>query len=179
MERAHGRRSLDVIRDLVPAGELNTEASWFENLEVEDTEGVVALPGATALTMALPKDRWAVVTSCGLRLARARLAAAGLDDPPILIGSEDVSAGKPDPHGYRLGLAALGVRGSRTVVFEDAPSGLEAGRRAGARTVGVATTFPAGELSADWIVADLSSVTLDGTEAITIQLSLCVDDPRR
>jgi mannitol-1-/sugar-/sorbitol-6-phosphatase len=155
---AHGRRSIDVISALVPQRELDLEASWFERLEVDDTADVVVLPGARELADALSSDRWGIVTSCGGELAEARLHAAGLPIPDILINGDQVDAGKPDPQGYQLGIAALGGNAQSTVVFEDAPAGIEAGRRSGAIVVGVATTHAAHELPAHHIVADLRNV---------------------
>lgn len=55
----------------------------------------------------------------------------------------DVSAGKPDPEGYCAAARMLGVAPSDCVVVEDSLAGIEAGRRAGAYVVGVATTNPA------------------------------------
>jgi sugar-phosphatase len=155
---AHGRRSLDVITELVPKPQVDDEAAWFENLEVDDTADVVALPGALVLVGELPSDRWGIVTSCGRELARARLGAAGLAIPTILVSGEQVATGKPDPEGYRLGVAALGGEAGTTVVFEDAPAGVEAGRQAGTTVIGVATTHPPHELNAHHIVADLRNV---------------------
>ena len=55
---------------------------------------------------------------------------------------EDVTASKPDPQGYLLAAERLGAKAGEFAVFEDSFAGLEAGRRAGALVVGVATTNP-------------------------------------
>jgi sugar-phosphatase len=52
----------------------------------------------------------------------------------VLVTIEEVSAGKPDPEGYLLAAARLGVPIERTLVVEDSEAGLQAGRAAGART---------------------------------------------
>jgi sugar-phosphatase len=171
-ERAHGRRSFDVIRELVSADEVHAEAEWFEQLEIADTSGVRAVAGAEELLRSLPDDRWAIVTSCGIRLAEARLHSAGLAAPPAIVTADDVPVGKPDPHCYRLGLQALGVDASNAVVFEDAPSGLEAGWRAGIPCIAVATTFPADDLVAGWVVRDLASVEASPTPTGVVHLKL-------
>lgn len=63
-----------------------------------------------------------------------------------VISSEDAARGKPDPDCYLLGAERLGLAPERCVVFEDAPVGIESGRRAGMRVVGLTTTHPASEL---------------------------------
>jgi sugar-phosphatase len=91
---------------------------------------------------------WAVVTSADVRLATARLAAAGIE-PAVLVTVEDVQHGKPHPECYRVGAAGLGVPPQQCLVVEDAPAGIEAGRRAGARVAalrGLAADLPIRDL---------------------------------
>jgi sugar-phosphatase len=126
----------------------------------------VALPATKALLAELPRNRWAAVTSDSQELMRARLAAAGLPAPDVLIAADDVSAGKPDPEGYLKAAAALGFDIADCLVVEDAPAGLLAGRNAGARTLAVATSHDAAELAADAVVtvscpAGLTSCRVD------------------
>ncbi len=59
-----------------------------------------------------------------------------------IVTGTDVSQSKPDPEGYLLAAARLGVDPSQCVVFEDSLQGIEAGRRSGAKVVGIATTNP-------------------------------------
>jgi sugar-phosphatase len=93
---------------------------------------------------------------------RARLRAAGLPVPAVLIAAEDVRAGKPDPEGYRAAAAALGRDVTRCLVIEDAPAGLAAGRAAGARVLAVTTSHGADELdAADALVPDLRALTVE------------------
>lgn len=63
-----------------------------------------------------------------------------------LLSSEDVTAHKPNPEIYLKAAAALGVRPSNCVVFEDSHSGVSAARNAGATVVGVLTSHTAEEL---------------------------------
>jgi sugar-phosphatase len=50
-----------------------------------------------------------------------------------MITSDDVTAGKPDPQGYLLAAAALGVDIADTLVVEDSAPGVAAGKAAGAQ----------------------------------------------
>lgn len=58
-----------------------------------------------------------------------------------IISAENVSAGKPNPEVFLKGAALLGSGPQTTVVFEDAPLGIEAGKRAGMKVIGLTTTF--------------------------------------
>jgi beta-phosphoglucomutase-like phosphatase (HAD superfamily) len=55
----------------------------------------------------------------------------------VVVGSQDTKFGKPAPDLFLLAAARLGVEPERCVVYEDAPAGLEAARRAGMRAVDV------------------------------------------
>ncbi|HEY0494164.1 MAG TPA: HAD-IA family hydrolase [Kutzneria sp.] len=161
LQVCHGRRSEDTIADLLPPSERDDAVAELARLELTDLGDVVALPATRTLLPELPKDRWAAVTSGSQELMRARLAAAGLPAPAVLIAADDVSAGKPDPEGYLKAAAALGYDIEDCLVVEDAPAGLLAGHNAGARTLAVATSHDAAELTADAVVADLTSCRVD------------------
>jgi mannitol-1-/sugar-/sorbitol-6-phosphatase len=135
----HGRPAEGTIRLLFPSYDDDAVARAAASemaLQYDDLDDVVALPGADRLLAALDRRRlpWAIVTSADRRLAAARLGAAGIPSPPVLVTVEDVSAGKPDPEGYELAAARLAVPIERTLVVEDSEAGLQAGRAAGART---------------------------------------------
>ena len=59
-----------------------------------------------------------------------------------MIAAEDVSSGKPDPEGYLLAAARLGAAAKDCLVFEDAPAGVEAARRAGCDVVAITAARP-------------------------------------
>ena len=129
--------------------------------ESDDTDGVVALPGAASLLESLPADRWAVATSGSRRLATTRLAHGGLPLPRVLVTAEDVERGKPDPQPYLAAAAALGAEPSRCLVVEDAPAGIAAGKAAGAAVLAVTTTFAASALgAADYLAPSLAAVSV-------------------
>ena len=88
----------------------------------------------------VPPDRFAIVTSGSRPLAIARLRAAGLPVPDVLVTAEQVDDGKPDPAGYLRAAALLGVDPAARLVLEDAPAGVEAGLDAGMTVIAVLTT---------------------------------------
>jgi sugar-phosphatase len=137
----HGSRGIDTIARLrLPGVDPEKEAAAIAEAEIEDVEGVVALPGAQAFLSALPRDRWTIVTSSPLRLARRRLAAAGLPIPALMVTAEDVLVGKPDPACYIFAAKRLGAAPSDCLVFEDVPAGILAGEAAGAEVMVVTAT---------------------------------------
>jgi sugar-phosphatase len=107
-------------------------------LQYDDVSDVTAGPGAHELLSGLGRLRlpWAVVTSADAKLARIRLAAAGVV-PPVLVTVDDVRAGKPDPEGYRLAADRLATDPGQCLVVEDAEPGVAAGRAAGALVAGL------------------------------------------
>ena len=160
---AHGRPSIATVRDILPDADYHAENEIILRGELEDTEGVVPLPGARELLESLPPDRWALVTSCARPLADVRLKAAGLPIPKKKITCDDVSNGKPDPEPYLRGAALLGIPASRCVVFEDAPAGIRSGKAAGCQVIALRTTSSDPELQeagADWIITGYSDLKL-------------------
>ncbi|WP_061556211.1 HAD-IA family hydrolase [Mycobacterium simiae] len=162
----HGRRTEDTVaRFVAPQHRIAATARQLALQEQADLAGVSALPGARRLLAALPPSHWAAVTSGPRSLMAARLVAAGLPEPQLLIGAEDVSIGKPNPESYLKAAAGLGFQAQQCLVVEDAPAGVGAGRAAGAQVLALTTTHDAAELAdADLVVADLSCVRVEVTD---------------
>lgn len=138
----HGVRAIDTIRNQnLPDIDLDAEVAWVERGEIEDVEGVAPIAGAIDFVKRLPPNRWAVVTSASVSLARARLKAAGVTPPAVMITAEDVERGKPDPAGYLKAAATLGFDIADCLVFEDAEAGIKAGEAAGADVVVVTAAW--------------------------------------
>jgi HAD superfamily hydrolase (TIGR01509 family) len=77
---------------------------------------------------------------------------------------EDITRGKPDPQVFLVAASKAGVRPARSVVFEDAPVGIQAARAAGMFAVGLTTTHPARALAqaaADEVVDNLVGYEVD------------------
>ncbi|HCD52892.1 MAG TPA: beta-phosphoglucomutase [Balneolaceae bacterium] len=65
----------------------------------------------------------------------------------VVLHSEDVKIGKPDPEIYLKVSGELDVSPERCIVFEDTPTGAEAARRAGCKIIVVTTTHSADEFN--------------------------------
>lgn len=132
-------------------------------------QDAIELPGSRSLLGSLEKAQvpWAIVTSGTKPLVQGWIKVLNLAQPKFLVTAEEVQKGKPDPACYRLGAQRLGFSGDHgksVLVLEDAPAGVKAGKAAGYKVVGLATTHSIEQLKeagADWIVKDLESVTMD------------------
>ena len=121
--------------------------SILVELKHQEEEMVYRLfPGVDRLVMSLKEASvpTAIVTSSNAAKMRHLFNAVPLlrDNIDTIITEEDVTNSKPNPEGYLKASERLGVDPSHAVVFEDSLAGIEAGRRAGAVVVGVATTNP-------------------------------------
>lgn len=155
----HGQRTIDSVRELAPDLDPQAETDKIERLEISDTEGLRALPGAKELLASLPTDRYTIVTSGTRPLATTRLRAVGLPVPPRMITANEVVQGKPNPEPYLAGAALMGLAPESCLVFEDAPSGILAAKAAGMTVIGIPTTYKREDLrEADLIIPSLAAV---------------------
>lgn len=157
---AHGRSTLETIRLVAPHLDVERETAEFWAAAAKETTGLVKVPGAFELLQSIPPDAWGIATAGTHAIAAHRLAFGGLPVPDVLIGAEDVVAGKPDPEPYQFAAMMLGVQPAKCVVVEDAPTGIQSGRAAGMHVVGViSSAYSAEELrQAHVIVRKLSDI---------------------
>ncbi|MGI8961907.1 MAG: HAD-IA family hydrolase [Bryobacteraceae bacterium] len=159
-----GRTNRDIVREFTPQLPADEEGARLDQEELLYREGNFAVPGALPVLSALPAGSWALVTSASGPVAEMRLECSGLPRPAVLISSDDVRQGKPDPEGYLKAAERLGVKPERCLVIEDTPTGLEAARRAGMEVLAITTTFPAAHLNAAICIADFTCLEIGQTE---------------
>lgn len=132
----------------------------IDQLERDSADRVRAMPGALECVSALDRGRWAVVTSGTTEVALARLTAAGIPVPPVVVTAGDVRQGKPSAAPYLLAADRLQIAARECLVFEDAPAGVTAARAAGVRhVIGVGSSTAV--LDVDACVQDLLQVRLE------------------
>ncbi len=73
--------------------------------------------------------------------------------PGVIVGGDEGLAGKPEPAIFLEVARRLGVAPTHCVVFEDAPLGIEAARRAGMAAVAVCTSHGAHDLAGPHVLA--------------------------
>ncbi len=78
------------------------------------------------------------------------------------VDSSDVTIGKPDPEIFLKAAAKLNCAVSQCVVFEDSFAGIQSGKNAGMKVVGLATSHAPEKLrDTDWVICDFSEITLE------------------
>lgn len=169
----HGRQGYATMAVLLPdrpMAENHAENAVMLARETADIEGVVPVGGAPAFMAAISSLPHALVTSADAALAAARMTAAALPMPGVRVTAESVQASKPHPEGFLKGAAALGVDPADCVVFEDSAAGIDAGRAAGMRVIGVGPRAAAHGPTAH--VADLTSIDVTASPDGSIILTL-------
>ena len=139
--------------------------------EAVRAEGLPAFPGVLDLMHgALSQDgfRLAIATSATRELSEAILEAVTVPYQRMAyVSGSEVTKKKPDPQIFLIAASRLGMEAARCVVFEDAPSGVQAARAAGAKCIAVTNTVPAEKLAgADVICDSLEKVNLKMIQTI-------------
>jgi HAD superfamily hydrolase (TIGR01509 family) len=91
----------------------------------------------------------------------------------LIVSAEDTPEGKPQPVPYQFALKQLNKKLAKNIspknslVIEDSPLGLQAGKAAGMKTLAITGTYGAGELQeANWILDSLENLTLEWLKKI-------------
>lgn len=167
---SEGRQACAVIAEVAPHMDAAAEDRRLIEAQLGDADGTVAIPGAADFLRRLPPERWAVVTSCTHELAAARLRAAQLPTPRLLVGAQDVARSKPQPDGFLLAAEKLGLTAERCLAFEDSTAGLESARRAGMTAVAITGVARHPVADGTPAVRDWRSVTVEVGVRLTVRL---------
>jgi HAD superfamily hydrolase (TIGR01509 family) len=139
-----------------PGAALSAELYELALLEV-GRDAVDPKPGAVALLGALRVAGVpvALVSNSRRGFVELGLRRAGLDGAfDVVVVAEEVARPKPAPDAYLAAARALGAVPERCAVLEDSPTGVAAGRAAGALTIGV-PSLPGVVLDADVVAESL------------------------
>lgn len=110
----------------------------------------------------------AIASSSYRELIDELVDVAGIGDVlDFTISGHECAAFKPDPEIYVRAMAALGVEPAESLVVEDSPLGIEAGRRAGARVLALRPRegVELDQSGADRIIGSLTDL-LDEVEGV-------------
>lgn len=137
MRMSAARRDIDLVAAIAPSLSPEREAARIADYEIQAMRLLQPIQGAAEFYSSIPAERRSIVTSSARVSALARLEAAGISCPRILIAAEDVSLGKPHPQPYQTLLRMLNTTPKRCLVFEDSQTGIEAATAAGCDCIGV------------------------------------------
>jgi beta-phosphoglucomutase len=129
--------------------------------------GIAPLPGVRAWLERLHRAGWKQAVASSAPPANIETLVEVLDLADVfqaLASGEEVPHGKPAPDVFLHAAAQLGVPPSRSIVVEDAPAGVEAGRRGGMKTIGIASLHPV--LAADIVVTSLEDLPEDAFDRL-------------
>lgn len=157
--RIKGRTLKEILDRYFPdqkqADEVIKRLSRFEQEMV-----IEYIPGAREFILGLKEQgvKLAIVTSSNdLKMQNVyRLHPEVKKVFDVIVTADKITRSKPNPECYLLAASELGVKKEECVVFEDSFSGLEAGRRAEMKVVGLATSNPADKIAdkADVVIPD-------------------------
>lgn len=102
--------------------------------------------------------KMAVATSASSLKMNINLKLIGLDGDVFnaLVCGDDISKNKPHPEIFQIAAFRLGLPPEDCLVIEDAPSGVEAAKKAGSKCMALLTSFSKEDLGkADWIAGSL------------------------
>lgn len=84
------------------------------------------------------------------------MAGLAMQPPPLaVVGGDEGLPGKPEPAIFLEAARRMGTAAAACIVFEDAPFGIEAARRAGMRAVAICTSCNPEELSGPHVLASV------------------------
>jgi beta-phosphoglucomutase family hydrolase len=146
-----GRTGVELMRDIFGADLDHERASAL----VEEKEAIYRslfgpefreVPGFRAFARAAKSAGLKLALGTAGNPANIAFAIENLGMPDFFeaaVGAADVRRGKPEPDIFLEAARRMGVDPEACLVFEDAPLGIEAARRAGMRAVALTTTAPA------------------------------------
>ncbi|KAK1926762.1 putative phosphatase [Papiliotrema laurentii] len=200
LKSAHGMRTIDVLKKwchITDPELLEKEVVRFETAILDaaeeiaksggDSTGIEVLPGVRKLLDDLSsekdarggEEKWAICTSSTYFYAGRAIPIAGLTTPKIFVTADSVTRGKPFPDPYLLGAAGCNASPFESLVVEDAPTGIRAGKAAGSLVLATCTSHDRAALEKerpDFLVDDLSKVTASW-DAETNTFKLIIEQP--
>jgi HAD superfamily hydrolase (TIGR01509 family) len=172
---ARGKKMLsDEVLETLIEGKVVRHRKLIEE-ELPLFPGVVTFLKATSRHYSLGLVSMAMLAEIQYVLDGARLRSLF----SVIVSAEDVNVCKPAPDCYRLALEKLNetrlaerllpLLASECLVIEDSPPGIESGKRAGMRTLGVTNTVSEEQLraaGAEIVTASLADWTVDAVHHV-------------
>jgi beta-phosphoglucomutase len=148
-QRMYGKRNDWIVRDFFGAGLTDEEVTargaakeaLYREMIADRVESML-VPGLREFLEQYRDTPKAVATNAEPANVDFLLQQAGLRQYfEVVLNGHQVSHPKPDPEIYLLAAELLQTEPAACIVFEDSHSGVEAGRAAGMRVIGISTTY--------------------------------------
>ena len=167
-----GRRTEDTVKLVAPHLDAGAEAKQIEDIEARLVEDIKPIKGAPEFTDAIPKTKWAIVTSSLLSSVDPKLNAAKISIPEVIISAENVKNGKPDPEPYVMAMKMLGVMPDECLVFEDADSGVKSALGAGCKVVVIGKGVNVSHSNIICQVRDFTYLTVTTHGSVSVKMKI-------
>lgn len=166
-EQIYGRQSREWIPDIFGASEEETEQLIQEKgrkFREQFDPRAAAIPGVLNFLDEL-KDRGiptVLATSATKENVEFNLSELSIESQfEAVLNADDVDQGKPDPEVYLKASEAIGYKPQKCIVIEDSISGVEAGKQAGSKVIGVTSTHAPEEMEdCDLIIGDFRGLSV-------------------
>lgn len=148
--RLAGLSDPEIVRTWLGEERPELVAERVSRYQARAADGSTVKPSTRqAVRYAATRAQLAVVSGAARVEIQSVLAAAELTPfVSLVVAAEDVTAGKPDPAGYRRALELLERRPDEAVAFEDSETGVAAAKTAGLYCVAVEGTATVERLGA-------------------------------
>jgi len=177
-ERSFGMKNARIIPDILGWTQDPAEIARLSNRkeelyrEILTADRIAPLPGVELWLERLGRAGVPCAIGSSTDRANIELVLGRLSLREVfaaIVSAEDVSRGKPDPEVFLQAARALRMPPCDCVVFEDAPVGVSAGKRAGMSVVAVASTRTRESLAeADLVVERLDELTVEQASGLAI-----------
>jgi HAD superfamily hydrolase (TIGR01509 family) len=116
--------------------------------------------------------RLAIATSATVELSRAILESARVPyQKMVYVTGSEITRKKPDPELFLVAASRMAIKPAHCVVIEDAPSGVQAAKAAGAKCLAVTNSTTAANLSqADLVCDSLEQIDLETIQKLIDKL---------
>lgn len=163
LRRTTGRTGVECIRELL-GQDLDEARAWelvaekeavYRELFGPEFREVAGFRAFSSQAM-LRGLKVAVATAGDKHNIAFTLGHLKLPAPPhAVVGGDEGLPGKPEPALFLEAARRIGMAPAQCIVFEDAPFGIEAARRAGMRAVAVCSTHTPGQLAGAHVIAQV------------------------
>lgn len=141
---------------------LQIKNEWFLNFVNEMNESEI-LEGVTDFLHLLKQNKIVFSLASSSKNAKNILQKIGLFEQfDAIVDGNDIINSKPDPEIFEKAAKKLNTDTKKCIVFEDAVAGVEAGKRAGMKVIGIGDKEVLKE--ADIVVKDLKELTIKDLE---------------